>query len=135
VFCVGVFCGRDLFTGVFAFLFVVFSYALFSYVHFTLFYVPVWYVASHHHVFQIIIYFLFWTTHHQLPSCLGQSVLMLCYNRWGRRGNRWNTQTTECVKIVSVYLSFQNNKIKVTVSNKCNDICQYISIMNLQSTA
>ena len=28
-------------------------------------------------------YFLFHTPHHRLPSCLGQSVLMLCRNRWG----------------------------------------------------
>ena len=44
-------------------------------------------------------------------------------------------KTIESVKIVSVYLHFKNNKIKVTVSNKCYDNCQYISIMNLQSTA
>jgi hypothetical protein len=35
------------------------------------------------------------------------------------------------VKIVSVYMSFQNNKIKVTVSNKCYDSFEYISIMNI----
>jgi hypothetical protein len=39
VFCVGVLCGSDLFTGVFVFLcvciilYTVFSYALFSYMH------------------------------------------------------------------------------------------------------
>jgi hypothetical protein len=37
---------------------------------------------------QIITYFRLPTPHHQLPSCLGQSVLMLCKDRWGWRGNR-----------------------------------------------
>ena len=36
-------------------------------------------------------------------------------------------KTVESVKIVSVYRSIQNNKIKVTVSNKCYDIFEYIS--------
>jgi len=44
-------------------------------------------------------------------------------------------KTVESVKIISVYLSFQNNKINVTVNNKCYDNFEYISIMNLQSTA
>ena len=43
-------------------------------------------------------------------------------------------KTVESVKIVSVYLSFQNNQIKVMVSNKCYDNFEYISIINLQPT-
>jgi hypothetical protein len=43
-------------------------------------------------------------------------------------------KTSESVKIVTVFLSFQNNKIKVMVSSKCYDSFVYISIMNLQST-
>jgi hypothetical protein len=43
---------------------------------------------------------------------------MLCKDRWGwgATGGMW--KTVESVKMVSVYLSLQNNKIKVTVSNK-----------------
>jgi hypothetical protein len=44
-------------------------------------------------------------------------------------------QTVESVKIVSVYLSCQNDTIKVMLSNKCCDNFEYISIINLQSTA
>jgi hypothetical protein len=95
---------------------------------------------------QIVNYFLFCTSPHQLPSCLGQRVLKLCKNTWdnvsvflcfqnnkikGQRvlklfKNRWDN--------VSVFLCFQNNKIKVMVTNKCYDNFEYISIMNLQST-
>jgi len=44
-------------------------------------------------------------------------------------------KTFESVKIVSVYLSCQNYKLNVMVSNKCYDSFEYISVMNLQSTA
>src|SRR5215510_14531954 len=39
---------------------------------------------------QIITYFLFPTPHHQLPSCLWQSLLMLCKVRGVWRGYRGN---------------------------------------------
>jgi hypothetical protein len=70
-----------------------------------------------------------------------------CHHAWGNQywcyirtgGDEWATgeklKTTEIVKIVSVYFIFQNNKIKVMVSNKCYDNFEYISLMNLQSTA
>jgi len=48
-------------------------------------------------------------------------------------GEIW--KTVESVKIISVYLNFQNNKRNVTVNHKCYDNFEYISIMNLQSTA
>jgi len=39
------------------------------------------------------------------------------------------------VKMVPVYRSFQNDTMKVTVSNKCYNNFEYISIINLHSTA
>jgi len=93
VFCVGVVCGSDLYTGVCecTVLYVVFSYALILYVHITSLYflhvnqqdVPVRYIASDRCVCPDYYLFLFHTAHHWLPSCLGQSVLKLCKNRWG----------------------------------------------------
>jgi hypothetical protein len=44
-------------------------------------------------------------------------------------------KTVESVKIISVYLSFQNNKRNVTLNNTFYDNFEYISIMNLQSRA
>jgi hypothetical protein len=40
---------------------------------------------------QIITYFHFPTHHHQLSSCLWQSVFILCKVR-GMEGNRWNVE-------------------------------------------
>ena len=54
---------------------------------------------------------------------------------WGEGASGEIRKTVESVKMVSVYLSFKNNKIKVTVSNKCYGNFEYISIMNVQSTA
>jgi hypothetical protein len=53
----------------------------------------------------------------------------------GMKGQRVKHAKQWSVEIVSVYLSFQNNKINVTVSNKFYDNFEYISIMNLQSIA
>jgi len=44
-------------------------------------------------------------------------------------------KTVESVKIISVYLCCQNNKVNVTISNKCYDSFEYIYVMNVQSTA
>src|SRR5215471_18541113 len=76
---------------------------------------------------QIITYFLFPTPHQQMPSCLWQSVLMLCKVRGdgGATGGMW--ETVESVKMVSVYLSLQNNT--VTVSNKCYDNFEYMGVL------
>ena len=38
----------------------------------------------------------------------------------------------QSVKMLSVYLSFQNNKIKLMACNKCYDNFEYIAIMKLQ---
>src|SRR5215510_14991081 len=59
---------------------------------------------------QIITYFHFPTPHHQLPSCLWQSVLMLCKVRGvgGATGGMW--ETVESVKMVSVDQSLPNNE-------------------------
>ena len=38
----------------------------------------------------------------------------------------------ESVKMLSVNLSFQNNKLLLVASNKCYDSFEYISIMILQ---
>jgi hypothetical protein len=70
---------------------------------------------------QIFTYFLFHTPHHQLLPCSVQLVLMWCYNRWGWRAAEEIWRIIESVKIVPVYLSLQNNKIKVMVSFKCYD--------------
>ena len=133
VLFVDVFCGSDLFIGVCVcmcvVLYIVFSYALFSYLHF---------------IFLIYIYESAGCTF--LISCVWSlcvSKLLLvsfstpltttCHHAWGN--NYWCDITTSGVggavgeiykiirgvKIVSVYLSFQNNKIKVTVSFKCYD--------------
>ena len=123
-------------------LYIVFSYTLFSYVHITSFYflhmnqqdVPVWYVASDRCMCPNY-YFLFRTIHHQLPLCLGNQY-WCCVRTVGDDGAKGEIcKTVESVKVLSVYRSFQNDKIKVMVSNKCYDYCEYISIMNLQSTA
>jgi rRNA processing protein Krr1/Pno1 len=50
----------------------------------------------------------------------------------GATGEIW--KKIESAKTVSIYLSFQNYKMNITVSNKCYDNFEYISIMNLQST-
>jgi hypothetical protein len=38
----------------------------------------------------------------------------------------------DSVKMVTVYLSFENNKIKLMVSFKCYDSFECIAVMNLQ---
>jgi len=93
VFCVGVFCGSDLFTGVCVFVvFIVFSYTHLSYVHISSLFICCMSISRMYlcvtlrliTVFvKIINYFLFHTPHHSLPLSVGQSVLMLCKNRWG----------------------------------------------------
>ena len=70
---------------------------------------------------QIITYFLFHTPHHQLPSWLTQSVWCNIATG-GEEGATGEIRAIfESVKIVSVYLVFRNNKIKVMVSFKCYD--------------
>ena len=41
----------------------------------------------------------------------------------------------QSVKIVSVYLCFPNNEIKIMLRNECYDSAKYIAIMNLQWSA
>jgi len=51
----------------------------------------------------------------------------------GATGEIW--KIIHSVKIVSVYLSFQNNKVKLMVSFKCYDNFDKVAILNLQRTA
>ena len=142
MFCVHcVFCGRDLFTGVCCISYFVTHCFCKCISHLFTFCMSIsrMYLCDTFRLIpvcvQIITYFHFPTPHHQLPSCLWQSVLMLCKVRGdgGATGGMW--ETVESVKMVSVYLSLQNNTIRVTVSNKFYDSFEYISIMHLQSTA
>jgi len=66
---------------------------------------------------------------------LGAISINIVKEQVGMKGQQVKCAVQLSVKIVSVYLSFQNDKIKVMLSNKCYDNCQYVSIMNLQSTA
>jgi hypothetical protein len=70
---------------------------------------------------QIITYFLFHTPHHQLPSWLPQSVWCNIATGGDEGAIDEIRAIFESVKIVSVYLIFRNNKIKVMVSFKCCD--------------
>ena len=143
MFCGGVFCGSDLYTGV-------------CVLYCTLYLVTLFFCTYISHLFI----FCTWISRKYLCDTLRLNFVCVqiiisfstpfttgCHLAWGnqywccvRTGGDEGAKgkirkTIESVKIVSVYLHFKNNKIKVMVSNKCYDNCQYISIMNLQSTA
>jgi hypothetical protein len=70
---------------------------------------------------QIFTYFLFHTPHHQLPSCLFNQYG--CCVRTGRAEGATGEirKTIESAIIVYVYSIFQNDTMKVMVSNKYYD--------------
>jgi len=125
-------------------LYIVFSYALFLYMHIRSFLFSVCESAGCtcviRYIWSLCVYKLLlvsFCTPLTTSCCRAWGNQYWCYIRTG--GDKGATgeirQTVESVKVVSVYLSFLNNKIEVMVSNKCYDNFDYISIMNLQSTA
>ena len=140
VVCVGVFCGSDLYTGVCA---CVLYCTLYLVTHFFSTYIS-------HFIFCMWISRMYLSDTLRLIAFCVQNIISFsaplttgchlaqgnqywcCVRKAGDEGATGEIhKTIESVKIVSVYLSFQNNKIKVMVSNKCYDNCQNISIMNL----
>jgi len=95
--------------------------------------VPVWYVASDRFVSKLLLISF---PHPSLPAAIMLGGISWCVRTGGDEGARGDIcKTAESVKIRSVYLSWQSDKVNVMVSNKCYDNFEYISVMNLQSTA
>ena len=95
--------------------------------------VPVWYLASDRFVSKLLLISF---PHPSLPAAIMLGGISWCVRTGGDEGARGDIcKTAESVKIRSVYLSWQSDKVNVMVSNKCYDNFEYISVMNLQSTA